>query len=160
MAKSPEKRIYLPDSNAKLILGWREWAGLPEFGIQRIKAKVDTGARTSALHAYFVEDFYHRGTHMVRFGLHPLQRNKDKAVICEAEITDHRWVSDSGGHREKRFVIFTEVSLGDYYWPIEITLTNRDTMRFRMLLGRTAVAENCTIQPGSSYILGKRKKSK
>jgi hypothetical protein len=136
-------------------LGWREWAALPELGIGRIKCKVDTGARSSALHAFYIEPFTERGKERIRFGIHPLQRRTDRECICTADVLDRRMVSDSGGHREMRFVIETTVVLGDVSWPIEITLTDRDTMRFRMLLGRTAINKKFLVNPASSYLAGK-----
>lgn len=138
-------------------IGWREWVGLPQIGIPRIKAKIDTGARTSALHAYSIDTFKEKGIEKVRFKIHPYQRNATKQIICVAEIFDVRWVTDSGGHREERFVIKTNLSLANELWPIEITLTNRDTMAFRMLLGRTALIDRFCINPARSYIYGKRK---
>ena len=139
------------------VLGWREWAALPELGIGRIKAKVDTGARTSCLHAFFVESFRQRGRSRVRFGVHPLQQRTDKAVVCEAELVDQRIVSASGGHREQRYLIETRVVIGAVPYRIELTLTDRDTMRFRMLLGRTTLNGRFLIDPAKSYLAGKPK---
>lgn len=142
-------------------VGWREWVSLPELGIKKIKAKIDSGARTSCLHAFYIEQFKKDGGDWVRFGIHPFQRNTEKEIYCEAEILDQRIVTDSGGHREKRYVIKTLLILGDKSWPIEITLTNRDSMRFRMLIGRTAMNKKIHIHPESSYLCGKPpKKSK
>lgn len=135
------------------VLGWREWLALPQLNIRRIKCKVDTGARTSALHAYFIEPDSVRN--IVQFGIHPFQKNTDKKVICEAAIQDYRFVSDSGGHREKRYVIESSIILGDTCWRIEMNLTDRDTMRFRMLLGRTAINKKFIVDPQSSYLMGK-----
>ena len=139
-----------------LTIGWREWLALPELQIPAIKAKIDTGARTSALHAFFVEPFAKDGLQMVRFGVHPLQKRLDLEIVCEAPVKDYRSVSDSGGHREMRYVIETEICLGDRTVRAEVTLTNRDNMKFRMLLGRTAM-EGMSVFPDKSYLAGRRK---
>lgn len=137
-----------------IIIGWREWLALPDLGIARIKAKVDTGARTSCLHAHRLEPFTERGAPWVKIWVHPLQKSTQD-IICAAPVVDERLVSDSGGHRERRFVIETTAVLGSISWPIEMTLTNRDSMKFRMLLGRSAMAERFTVDPGLSYCCGK-----
>ena len=136
----------------KIRLGWREWLALPDFGIDSIKAKVDTGARTSALHAFYVTPFTRDGKPWVRFGIHPWQRSSSNVVHCEAPVADRRMVTDSGGHSEERFVIETTVLLGDRPIKTEITLTDRENMRFRMLLGRTAIRGACLVDPGRSYL--------
>jgi hypothetical protein len=144
-----------PGTAPRIDVGWREWLALPELGIPAIKAKIDTGARTSALHGFRVAPFCRRGTDMVRFDIHPLQARTDVMISCAAALVDRRWVSDSGGHRELRYVISTLLRLGDDEWPIEVSLTDRDPMRFRMLLGRTAMHGRLTVIPDASYLLGK-----
>jgi len=137
-----------------ITVGWREWVLLPELGLPAIKAKIDTGARTSCLHAFSVTPFEKNGKEWVRFGIHPHQDDTETEVFCEAEVIEKRMVSDSGGHKEERFVISSEMVLADQRWPIEITLTNRDSMFFRMLLGRTAMKNNIIVSPGKSFLLG------
>lgn len=136
-------------------IGWREWIGFPELGIDRIKAKVDTGARTSALHAFRVEPFTRESELWVRFFIHPVQRDTDTVVECEAPVKDQRLIRDSGGHEELRYVIETLVTIGDSLIRTEVTLTDRDTMIFRVLLGRTALRGKYVVHPGKSYMQGK-----
>jgi len=143
-----------------MVLGWREWVCLPELGLPTIKAKVDTGARTSALHAFEVRPFSENGLQRVEFKIHPRQGDNATAVVCTADVIDQRTVSDSGGHKERRWVIQTPLTLGSNTWPIEITLTARDDMRFRMLLGRTALKGRAQVNPARSYLVGKKPRKK
>lgn len=136
---------------AKPVLGWREWVTLPDLGIDTIKAKIDTGARTSALHAYKITPFEEDGRRQVRFVVHPVQRHKLPEVHCVADVVDERMVTSSSGHRERRLVIRTPLKVGGHTWPIELTLTDRDEMSFRMLLGRQALRRRVLIDPGRSF---------
>lgn len=145
-------------SDKLLTFGWREWVSLPELGIPRIKAKVDTGARTSALHAFEVRPYSENERDRVEFRMHPEQKDNTSVVTCTADVLDKRVVTDSGGHREERFVIRTELKIGAYHWPIEATLTARDDMLFRMLIGRTALKGRAIVNPSRSYVVGKKKK--
>lgn len=140
---------------SKLItVGWREWVTLPKLGLSAVKAKIDTGARTSCLHAFSIEPFIKNEVEWVRFGFHPIQGDNNTEIYCEAEVFDKRTVSDSGGHKEERYVIKSDLVIDNQCWPIEITLTNRDTMLFRMLLGRTALKNKAIVNPAKSFLFG------
>jgi hypothetical protein len=137
------------------IIGWREWLSIPGLGIETIKAKVDTGARSSALHAFKIRRFERDGEAWVRFQVHPVQRNTKKTVACEARVHDERKVRSSAGHEQIRVVIREQVEvLGERFF-IDLTLTNRDAMGFRMLLGREAVRGRFLVDPGRSYFGGR-----
>jgi len=142
------------------MVGWREWVALPSLGVEAIKAKIDTGARTSALHAWDQRVRAVDGEEWVSFVLHPLQRNMARAKECTERVIDWRWVTNSGGHRERRCVIEVLLRLGEHERPIEVTLSNRDEMGFRMLLGRTALSGWLAVDPARSYLVGKRKRPK
>ena len=145
--------VNTPDmsNDERIDVGWREWIALPDLALPAIKAKVDTGARTSALHAWHVEAYESGGAPWVAFRLHPLQRNTKLSRLCHPPVHDRRMVSDSGGHRERRYVIESTMTLGTGGWPIEITLTDRDTMLFRMLLGRQAM-HGLRVVPDASFL--------
>lgn len=136
----------------KQIVGWREAISIPSLGVEEVIAKVDTGARTSAIHAFFVEPFTgDDGRDWVRFGLHPLRKKQAPELIVEAPIKDRRPVSDSGGHTEERYVIETELHIGAAKVIAEVTLTDRESMAYRMLLGRTALRGNFIVDSDLSY---------
>lgn len=143
------------------VLGWREWVDLPELALGPIKAKVDTGARTSCLHAFELDPFDREGQHWIRFKVHPLQKDDSLVVQCEAPVLDQRPVTDSGGHTEERYVIRTRLRIGSWDQPVEMTLTGRDNMRFRMLIGRTTMkAGGFVVNPSISFRMGRRRGEK
>jgi hypothetical protein len=142
-------------SGAPLLVGWREWVEMPDLGLPAIKAKIDTGARTSCLHAFSVEPFLRKGVRHVRFKLHPVQRKKYIVSECTAKVVDRRHITDSGGHRELRYVILTRLHIGEVEWETEMTLANRETMTFRMLLGRKALEGRALIDASLSFVNGK-----
>ena len=137
---------------AKLV-GWREWVSLPALGIDRVKVKVDTGARTSALHAADLVATKQGEQEFVSFNVYPLQENRQVKVACSAPVKEHRTVRDSGGHEETRVVIETPITLGDDTWNIEVTLTDRESMGFRMLLGRNAIKGQYYVDPTQAFLL-------
>ncbi len=138
-------------------IGWREWLCLPSFAIKKIKAKIDTGARTSSLHAFDIEEFKKGKKTFVRFSIHPHQKDNLRSVHCQAELIEKRKVKDSGGKITLRPVIITKARLGSTEWDIEVTLTSRDEMGFRMLLGRQAVRGLFMINPARSFLFKKIK---
>lgn len=138
----------------KLILGSEEWCSFPELGIPTIKARVDSGAKTSALHAINISPFVKDGEHWVKFDINPIQNNVKTIISCQAPLIDKRIVKSSSGFREQRFVIQTQLQLGESSWAIEMTLTNRDSMGFRMLLGREAMSGRALVDPEQKYLLG------
>jgi len=139
------------DQNSHLILGWEEWVGLPLLGLPSLKAKVDTGARTSALHATDIAPYLQNGDAFVAFNVHPVPRHPNIEVACSARLLDQRIVTSSNGEPERRYVIATELEIGQHRWPIEITLTNREGMRFRMLIGRRALQPGMLVDPSATF---------
>lgn len=151
MKKIRRRRV----KRVKVPIGWREWVTLPGLCDHSIKAKIDTGARSSALHAWNIRPFARDGDIWVRFDLHPKQRNNALSVSCEARAMDVRNIRDTSGRTETRYIIRTPVHLDGKTWNIEIGLTNRDQMGFRMLLGRTAVRRRFLVDPAMSFLFGK-----
>ncbi len=136
------------------IIGWREWISLPQLGVPGVKAKIDTGARSSCLHTHEYETFEHDGERWVRFHFHPLAGTTRVELPCEARVVRFQEVKDSGGHTENRPFIRTMARVGSIEWEIDLNLSNRELMKFRMLLGREAL-KPFLVQPTESYLLGK-----
>ena len=139
------------------VIGWREWAGLPALGIDYIKVKIDTGARSSALHAYGIRRIVKQGVEWVQFRVHPIQRDASTTIECEAPLLDERQVRSSTGKSTLRPVILTTLRMGDRSWPIEVTLIRRDVMGFRMLLGRQAIRRRFLVHAGRSYLQSEKR---
>jgi len=139
----------------KFVIGSEEWCQLPQLGIPAIKVRVDSGARTSALHAFNIKTFKRAGIPWVSFDVHPLQRSRTLSLHCEAPIVDRRMVKNTSGASEKRYVIKVPMRMGEHIWEIELTLTNRDSMGYRMLLGREAMASRILVDPSLSMSLGR-----
>lgn len=148
----------VPGSHLTSVAGWREWVSLPDLGVDWIKAKLDTGARTSALHAFDLEEFERDGQAWVRFSIHPWQRNADDAVKAELPVHDVRHVRSSSGHVQERYVVLVAVRIGLRKVTTEVTLTRRDAMGFRLLIGREALRQGYVVDPGRSYLGGRPKK--
>ena len=138
----------------KIIIGKAEWCGLEELGLPAIKARVDSGAKTSSLHAFNIHQFEEEGKRYVHFDIHPIQNDRKTIQSCRGLVVDRREVRSSSGVKERRPVIKTPITLGDETWNIEVTLTNRDSMGYRMLLGREAMTNRVLIDPDSSFCLG------
>ncbi len=141
-------------SQQKKIIGAEEWVRIPELNIPAIKARIDSGAKFSALHAFNIQTFEDNGKKFVRFDVHPVQNNRKVAVRCKAELIGRRTIKSSTGDVEKRYVIRTPIVLGGESWDIEITLTNRDTMGYRMLIGREAMKGRFIVDPEQNMTLG------
>lgn len=144
----------LPRRKKKIKIGWQECCALPSLGIAKIHAKVDTGAKTSALHAVNIEPFTKNAKPYLRFSVYPHQYDQEALTLCEAEVIDQRYIMNSGGQKELRYVIKTELKIGKKSWEIELTLTDRTPMNFRMLLGREALKRRVLINTGRRYLQG------
>ena len=142
-------------SGSEVVLGWREWISFPEWGIEAMKAKIDTGARTSAIHAADIETFERDGADWVSFTAHPWQRNDDDARRVEALVIDERDVTSSSGTTSRRIVVRVTIDLAGEPHEVELTLTRRDDMGFRMLLGREAMRGRYLVDPSRSYLTGR-----
>jgi hypothetical protein len=136
-------------------IGWREWVALPEFGVGRIKAKIDTGAKTSAIHAYRIQELEQDGASYAEFYLHPMQNRNKPEIFCIAPIVDKRLIKSSNGVAQERLIVRTTLEMGERSWEIDLSLTNRDDMGFRLLIGRDALRKNIVIRPGRSFLTGK-----
>jgi len=141
----------------KLHIGWKEWVALPDLKIPAIKAKIDTGAKTSSLHAFDICSYTRNNKEYVKFSVHPLQKNTDIIITCNAPVVDKRRVTSSNGATEKRYVIKTKLNISNLKREIELTLSNREPLRFRMLLGREALQKRVIIDPCKSHLITKYK---
>lgn len=141
--------------NEKSLIGWKEWCALPILDVYPIRAKIDTGAKTSALHAVNIETYVHRGMEYVRFKVFPHQHDHLGARICRTPLHDYRYVMSSNGHREKRFVIQTTLVIGSEVFDAELTLTNRAPLVYRMLIGREALKKRFLIDPSLAHEQGR-----
>ena len=141
-------------NDEKIIIGSEEWCSFPSLGIPAIKARVDSGAKTSSMHAFDIRTLKREGQSWVSFEVHPLQQNRKTTVRCEAPISDRRVVKSSSGDTEKRYVIKVPLKMGESLFEIEVTLTNRDSMGYRMLLGREAMQHRMLVDPSASFLLG------
>lgn len=139
----------------KVSIGWSEWCELPELGLPAIKAKIDTGAKTSALHALNIQEFYREKERWVQFYVFPLQGKKELKILCQSPVLDRRHIMNSGGYQELRYVISTHLMLGNVSRKIELTLTNREPLSFRMLLGREAMKGDFLVDPAKICQQGK-----
>lgn len=144
-------------SSSQQVIGWRENVALPKLNIPIIKAKIDTGARSSALHAFNIRELELNGSRIIQFQVHPRQRDNQTTVIAEAELLEYRKIRNSGGIAQLRPIIKTQIELGKQIWAIELSLTDRDVMGFRMLLGRQAVRNKFLVDPGKSFLQSRRK---
>lgn len=157
MSDHQNRNILSHLTTNKAIIGWREFVALPQLKIDRIKAKIDTGARSSAIHAFNIQERSQNGKKIIRFQIHPFQRDSHTTITTEAELLEYRKIRNSGGATQLRPVIKTNIQVGKYIWGIELSLTNRDVMGFRMLLGRQAIRNKFLVDSGGSFLQSQRK---
>ncbi|GAB2979498.1 ATP-dependent zinc protease family protein [Nocardioides montaniterrae] len=156
-AKDPKRATHPVTHSIRpsVTAGWREWVGLPDLGVEHIKAKLDTGARTSALHAFDVEEFTRDGAAWVRFSIHPWQRSAEDSQRVELPVHDRRQVRSSTGHEQERYVVLMRLQIHGADVVSEVTLTRRDSMGFRLLIGREALRQGFLVHSGRSYLGGR-----
>ena len=142
-------------SHSNTLTGWREWVALPDLGVDWIKAKIDTGARTSSLHAFDIQEFDREGESWVRFRVKPWQDSQEDTVVVETPVHDRRAVRSSSGHAQERLVVMLLIRLVDREVLAEVTLSNRDEMGFRMLIGREALRRGYAVDPARSFLGGR-----
>ena len=138
------------------VIGWREWVSLPDLAIAAVQAKIDTGARTASLHALSIEEYTHRGAPWVRFQVQPLQQDRETVIGANAPLLEYRHIRSSNGQVDHRAVISTTIALFGRHWPIEVTLSDRKEMGFRLLLGRKALGSRFMVDPGRSFVSGRQ----
>lgn len=145
----------MPTTTERTAAGWREWVGLPGCGVEWIKAKLDTGARTSAIHAFGIAEFERDGEAWVRYSIHPWQESVEDATTVESRIHDRRLVRSSSGHQSERYVVLMDISIHGRTITAEMTLTSRDQMGFRLLIGREALRRGFVVDSARSYLGGR-----
>lgn len=153
MEGKQKKQALQKQSLQKQVLGWREWASLPELNIPAIAVKVDTGARTSSIHAFHIRPFVQDGQIFVRFIIHPLQKKKKPCICCTLPLKYKKTIRSSNGIAEERYIVSTVIEIGEKRWPIDLSLANRDVMSYRMLLGREAMS-HILVDPKKSFLQG------
>ncbi|MEV4774921.1 RimK/LysX family protein [Microbacterium sp. LTA6] len=142
-------------THSNTLTGWREWVSLPDLRVDWLKAKIDTGARTSSLHAFDIHEFERDDVAWVRFKVKPWQDSQEDAVVVECPVHDRRAIRSSSGHAQQRLVVKLLVRLVDREVLAEVTLSNRDEMGFRMLIGREALRGGYIVDPARSFLGGR-----
>jgi len=159
MIQQPQQQQDGSEGPSPITIGWAEWVSLVDLGPLILKAKIDSGARTCALHTFSIEEIGTKAKPRIRFGIHPSIHSESSSTYCESDVVDKRVVRDSGGHEERRYVIYTTLRIGDVKQKVEVTLTDRENMQFRMLIGRSALA-GFLIDPTRTIVLGKKGRMK